>query len=98
MCMYIYIYVSMRCVYIYIYTHIHMYIYTLYIYVHDITLVYTALDERAGGGVEVVSDGGHSMSDIASGPFQQMEDPPYSPLGKGQMGSALMGSLQISCF
>lgn len=27
------------------------------------------------GGVEVVSDGGHSMSDIASGPFQQMEEP-----------------------
>ena len=81
--MYIYIYTY---IYIYIYTHLSLslslYIY-IYIYVTDITYILRNNRNRPAPPIIAV--------DEAQGVTRMA-------LGKGQMGSALMGSMRCSCF
>ena len=80
------------CVYIYIYMCIYIYIY-IYIYVLLIYLFATQgpEDERSSAGREL-------SSERVLGALSDWQPVPVSGSRKGQMGSALMGSLQMLCF
>ena len=77
--------------YIYIYIHIYIYIY-MYIYIYIYVYVY---DPEASG--REAQEAGEA-SGGRPGPGAEAAGGSATTLGKGQLGSALMGSLQASCF